>query len=49
MGPRPVGWCGSPGSSHVAQAEENAGAIAHGPLTPAQMAEIDALLHPQPV
>jgi aryl-alcohol dehydrogenase-like predicted oxidoreductase len=38
-----------PGFKSVAQAEENAGAIAHGPLTPAQMAEIDALLHPQPV
>ncbi|ROT32956.1 aldo/keto reductase [Micromonospora sp. HM5-17] len=37
-----------PGFKSVAQAEENAGAIARGPLTAAQMAEIDALLDPQP-
>ncbi|GLW10997.1 aldo/keto reductase [Microtetraspora sp. NBRC 13810] len=33
-----------PGIRTVAQAEENAGALAHGPLTPAQLAEIDSLL-----
>ncbi|MBL1066649.1 aldo/keto reductase [Streptomyces sp. 7-21] len=33
-----------PGVRTVAQAEENAGALAHGPLTAAQLAEIDELL-----
>ncbi|MFC8227177.1 aldo/keto reductase [Streptomyces sp. NPDC057287] len=33
-----------PGFRTVAQAEENAGALAHGPLAPAQMAEIARLL-----
>ncbi|WP_171156835.1 aldo/keto reductase [Streptomyces argyrophylli] len=33
-----------PGFRTVAQAEENAGALAKGPLTPAQSAEIDRLL-----
>ena len=33
-----------PGFRSVAQAEQNAGAIAKGPLTPAQSAEIDRLL-----
>ncbi|MFD0662354.1 aldo/keto reductase [Thermocatellispora tengchongensis] len=33
-----------PGFKSVAQAEENAGALDRGPLTPAQMGEIDALL-----
>jgi aryl-alcohol dehydrogenase-like predicted oxidoreductase len=33
-----------PGFKSVAQAEENAGALAHGPLTPERMEEIDALL-----
>ncbi|MCF3961388.1 aldo/keto reductase [Streptomyces fuscigenes] len=33
-----------PGIRTVAQAEENAGALAHGPLTGAQMEEIDTLL-----
>jgi hypothetical protein len=30
----------------VAQVEENAGAMQHGPLTPEQMAEVDRLLTP---
>ncbi len=33
-----------PGFKSVAQAEENAGALAHGPLPPERMREIDALL-----
>jgi aryl-alcohol dehydrogenase-like predicted oxidoreductase len=33
-----------PGFKTVAQAEENAGALAHGPLLPAQLSEIAALL-----
>jgi aryl-alcohol dehydrogenase-like predicted oxidoreductase len=33
-----------PGFKTVAQAEENAGALAHGPLLPAQLAEIAGLL-----
>ena len=33
-----------PGFRTVAQAEENAGALHHGPLRPGQLAEIDALL-----
>jgi len=33
-----------PGIRTVAQAEQNAGALLHGPLTPAQLAEIDGLL-----
>jgi aryl-alcohol dehydrogenase-like predicted oxidoreductase len=33
-----------PGFRTVAQVEENCAALAHGPLTPAQMAEIDELL-----
>jgi aryl-alcohol dehydrogenase-like predicted oxidoreductase len=33
-----------PGFKTVAQAEENAGALAHGPLAPERMEEIDALL-----
>jgi aryl-alcohol dehydrogenase-like predicted oxidoreductase len=33
-----------PGCRTVAQVEENAGALNHGPLTPGQVAEIDALL-----
>jgi aryl-alcohol dehydrogenase-like predicted oxidoreductase len=33
-----------PGSKSVAQAEENAGALAHGPLPADRMREIDALL-----
>ena len=33
-----------PGFKSPAQAEDNAGALARGPLTPAQLAEIDALL-----
>jgi aryl-alcohol dehydrogenase-like predicted oxidoreductase len=33
-----------PGCRTVAQVEENAGALAHGPLTPQQLAEIDGLL-----
>jgi aryl-alcohol dehydrogenase-like predicted oxidoreductase len=35
-----------PGCRTVAQVEENAGAMSHGPLTPEQMKEIDALLAP---
>jgi aryl-alcohol dehydrogenase-like predicted oxidoreductase len=35
-----------PGVRTVAQAEEQAGALARGPLTAAQVAEIDALLQP---
>jgi aryl-alcohol dehydrogenase-like predicted oxidoreductase len=34
-----------PGFRTVAQARENAGALAHGPLRPEQMAEIAGLLH----
>jgi len=34
-----------PGFKSVAQAEENAGALAHGPLPAERMREIDALLH----
>ena len=33
-----------PGFKSVAQAEENAGALAHGPLPAERMAEIDGLL-----
>jgi aryl-alcohol dehydrogenase-like predicted oxidoreductase len=33
-----------PGIRTPDQAEQNAGALRHGPLTPAQLAEIDALL-----
>ncbi len=33
-----------PGIRTVAQAEENAGALRHGPLTPEQLTEIDSLL-----
>jgi aryl-alcohol dehydrogenase-like predicted oxidoreductase len=33
-----------PGFKSLAQVEENAAAVEHGPLTPAQMAEIDTLL-----
>ncbi len=33
-----------PGFRTVAQVEENCGAMAHGPLTPAQMREVDRLL-----
>jgi aryl-alcohol dehydrogenase-like predicted oxidoreductase len=33
-----------PGVRTVAQATENAGALAHGPLSPAQLSEIDAVL-----
>ncbi len=33
-----------PGVRTVAQAQANAGALAHGPLTPAQMTEVSALL-----
>lgn len=35
-----------PGFKTAAQAEENAGALAHGPLRPGQLAEIAALLTP---
>ncbi|MEU6579099.1 aldo/keto reductase [Streptomyces sp. NPDC046805] len=35
-----------PGFRTVAQAEENARALDHGPLTPGQLAEIDAILAP---
>jgi aryl-alcohol dehydrogenase-like predicted oxidoreductase len=35
-----------PGVRTVAQAEEQAGALARGPLTAAQVAAIDALLQP---
>jgi aryl-alcohol dehydrogenase-like predicted oxidoreductase len=38
-----------PGFKTVAQVEENAGALRHGPLTPAQLAEIDELLGRAPV
>jgi aryl-alcohol dehydrogenase-like predicted oxidoreductase len=34
----------SPGCRTVAQVEENAGALSHGPLTAEQLKEIDALL-----
>ena len=37
-----------PGIKTVAQAEDNAGAIAHGPLAAEQLDEIDALLARQP-
>ena len=33
-----------PGIKTAAQAEENAGAMQHGPLTAAQIAEIDSIL-----
>ena len=33
-----------PGVKTAAQAEENAGAMQHGPLTPEQIAEIDGIL-----
>ena len=33
-----------PGFRTVLQVEENAGALAYGPLTPAQMAEVERLL-----
>ena len=33
-----------PGIKTAAQADENAGAMQFGPLTPAQMAEIDSIL-----
>ncbi|MFO7635638.1 MAG: aldo/keto reductase, partial [Caldilinea sp.] len=33
-----------PGFRTVAQVEENCGAMAFGPLTPSQMAQIDAIL-----
>jgi aryl-alcohol dehydrogenase-like predicted oxidoreductase len=36
-----------PGFKTVAQAEENAGAMAFGPLSDQQMREVDALLHGQ--
>ncbi|TCC57059.1 aldo/keto reductase [Kribbella pittospori] len=35
-----------PGFKTVAQVEDNAGALAHGPLTPDQMTEIETLLRP---
>jgi aryl-alcohol dehydrogenase-like predicted oxidoreductase len=38
-----------PGFRTVAQVTENAGAMAHGPLTPDQMHEIDGLLERSPV
>jgi aryl-alcohol dehydrogenase-like predicted oxidoreductase len=34
-----------PGCRTVAQVDENAGALAHGPLTAAEVAEVDHLLH----
>jgi aryl-alcohol dehydrogenase-like predicted oxidoreductase len=34
-----------PGFRNVEQAEDNAGALTHGPLRPAQLTEIAALLH----
>jgi aryl-alcohol dehydrogenase-like predicted oxidoreductase len=37
-----------PGFKTLAQAEDNAGALGHRPLTPGQMAEIDALLGHRP-
>ncbi|GAA4094935.1 MULTISPECIES: aldo/keto reductase [Actinomadura] len=37
-----------PGFKSVRQAEENAGALEHGPLTPRQMAEIEELLERAP-
>ncbi|MCQ4210270.1 MULTISPECIES: aldo/keto reductase [Streptomyces] len=33
-----------PGFRTVAQAEENAGALAHGPLTPAELAQVEVIL-----
>lgn len=36
-----------PGIRTVAQAEENAGALVTGPLTPDQLTAIDAILHPE--
>ncbi len=47
-----LAWCWArsprtvplPGCRTVAQVEENAGALAQGPLTPQQMAEVDRLL-----
>jgi aryl-alcohol dehydrogenase-like predicted oxidoreductase len=35
-----------PGCRTVAQVEENVGAMAHGPLTPEQFAEVEAVLRP---
>ena len=37
-----------PGFKTVAQAEENAGALQHGPLPPARIAQIDELLGRSP-
>jgi aryl-alcohol dehydrogenase-like predicted oxidoreductase len=37
-----------PGFKTVAQVEENSGALAAGPLTPAQMTEIDRILDRSP-
>jgi len=37
-----------PGFRNVAQVEENAGALEHGPLRPEQLAEIEAILTAQP-
>jgi aryl-alcohol dehydrogenase-like predicted oxidoreductase len=37
-----------PGARTVAQVRENAATLHQGPLTPAQMREIDALLTPSP-
>ena len=34
-----------PGFRNVAQAEDNAGALRHGPLTPEQLKEVAVLLH----
>jgi aryl-alcohol dehydrogenase-like predicted oxidoreductase len=33
-----------PGCRTVAQVEDNAGALAHGPLSPAEFAEVESLL-----
>ena len=35
-----------PGVRTVAQAEENAGALAFGPLTPAELAQVESVLRP---
>jgi aryl-alcohol dehydrogenase-like predicted oxidoreductase len=35
-----------PGCRTVAQVEKNIGALGHGPLTPAQLAEVEAVLSP---
>lgn len=51
-GAQPLGWLWArsdrtvpiPGCRTVAQVEENAGALAHGPLTAEQVTEIDHLL-----